>query len=282
MPIEAKGFVAQFVLGPYVGGSFLFLVITGIDSELRSGIDRCVVARVDLSLHAIASIDRTESILTVVDPTNVFLMIRRSPPAAIVLQPTIYIVGLSLIDGDRIVLSDGGGVCFEPMISVVVADVATPVVAIDQVAIAFGIDPKCMVVCMYIAFIHIPEGFSSIGRILGGESEYEDLIGIVGRGIDLGKIITVGVENANRFVVRFFPMQSAVFAAVDLAAGDAGILESVVAIQPIPHGGRRQFTVGDFFHNGLGILIAGKSIFLQEAIQSRYVQLGKLVFREIF
>ena len=132
------------------------------------------------------------------------------------------------------------------MISVVVADVATAVVAVDHVAIAFGIDPKCMVVGMYIAFIHIPEGFPSIGRILGGESEYEDFIGIIERGIDLGKIITVGIEDANRFVVRLFPMQSAVFAAVDLAAGDAGILESVVAVQPIPHGGRRQFTFGNF------------------------------------
>ena len=76
---------------------------------------------------------------------------RRSDPRTVVLHSAVHVVGLGIVDGDVVELTDGEVVHEGPIVPAVTADVQPPVVAVDEVVGVRGVNVQGMVIRMHPA-----------------------------------------------------------------------------------------------------------------------------------
>ena len=76
---------------------------------------------------------------------------RRSDPRTIVLHSAVHVVGLRIVDGDVVELTDGEVVHEGPVVPAVTADVQPPVVAVDEVVGVRGVNVQGVVIRVHPA-----------------------------------------------------------------------------------------------------------------------------------
>ena len=96
----------------------------------------------------------------------------------IVLQTSIYIVRRGVIHRNGVELSHSRRIGLEPVVAVVVGNIYTAIVTVDDMIITPGVNPQRMMVGMYIAFVNVFEILSAIGRHLCGNAQDEHFVGV--------------------------------------------------------------------------------------------------------
>ncbi len=156
----------------------------------------------------------------------------RPAPRAVVLQPTIYIIGIAHVGADGVKLADGKVVKEDVTFAVIVRQGGSAVIADIVTVFVVRIRPQGMVVAMN-AGVLLLQGFSAIGRdvITSGHDIYDLVIDRIQEDVAV-------IERAVVVAVHVLPGSASVFCPVD-AGSQFGHIFVVRVIFPI-----RQFLPG--------------------------------------
>ena len=162
LPIEAQRRFAQFVFGLDIGVGVFVPVNPVVITKLITGKNDIRIAVVYLNLHAITSHDRVPIVVACLMPCRAFNSRMRSHPNPVVLQSAIDMIRILAIGIYGVELSHRGLVVFDPMGAIVVADIYTSIVSVNQMLRILGIDPQSVVVHMGIGRIDVRKALPSI------------------------------------------------------------------------------------------------------------------------
>ena len=146
LPIPAERRLTEGVLGVQIGTVASLLVGAGVPTELGAGVDRLVVAGIDLDLHAVSTVEPVVGVVAGLVPTRAGLVAARAAPRAVVLQSTIDAVRAGIVHGHGIELAHCRRVAGGPMLTAVEGDVDATVVAVDEVHRVSRVEPNVVVV----------------------------------------------------------------------------------------------------------------------------------------
>jgi hypothetical protein len=140
------------------------------------------------------------------------------------LQAAIYAIGIGHINGYGIKLAQGSIVAFDPGFAIVVGDIDAAVVAEHEMARPSGVNPKGVVVAMYIIAVDTLPVLAAIVAAQHGDAEDVYALGVGGRYAHLAEVVAVAVVDVVEITfVGFTPALAAVFAAVYLQTYDLRI-----------------------------------------------------------
>ncbi len=162
MPIESKRFLVFSRFGRNKIKLSLFLIDAVIISKLESGKYYIWVAGINLDLHPVSSNQFLIRIFSFLMPSYILLKIIWSKPNSIILHASIYIVFFLIINIYSIQLAHGFVIAFDPMGSIVIGNVDSAIVSINNMIWIFRIDPRYMMIGMNIFFGNGFKGFAAI------------------------------------------------------------------------------------------------------------------------
>ncbi len=174
VPVETVGWFIQRSHGFDILGITGFDIETGYPTHVGVAVQGCVIFGIGLGVKSVPASDR---IPVEIHDAHRVEGIDRRPPASIVLETDIHIVGIPEIIANLVDLGPSIGLDTVPGFCAVVGDVDPSVVPIDEVERVMGIDPHHVMIGMGIAG-YLFEGFSAIAGNEGpaGVDVYDQLV----------------------------------------------------------------------------------------------------------
>ena len=179
---------------------FGLLLLGGIDAEvvaeLETGVDRLVVAGVDGHLHPVAAHHHFVGVAAGLLPVLAGFVGAGAAPDAVILQATVNAVAVGVvIGGDVVKLAHGRAVTLDPVFAAVVGDIDAAVVAEDEMAAVFGVDPERVVIGVGVVALDGGPGFAAVGTGDDGYTQRVKASGVTGFGLDTAEVVAVRVVD---------------------------------------------------------------------------------------
>ena len=142
------------MFGLDVGALIGFTIDSEIIPKLIASINNICIVLIHLNLHAIATHNSSPIIVPILMPGYAFTTGVWGFPDSIVLQSTIDVVRGLLVGVNCVELTHSGLVIFNPVLTTIIADIDSAIIAIDQMFGVVGVYPQCMMVDVRIGCIY--------------------------------------------------------------------------------------------------------------------------------
>src|SRR5438270_13711529 len=127
----------------------------GIISKLKASINCCIIPGIHLHLHSISAHNDPKWVVAAFAPAIIFLVGGGSVPHPIILQASIYVIGPAVISINGIKLAYSRCISLEPMLSVIIGNIASSVISNDHVGISGWINPCYVMISMHIFLFNV-------------------------------------------------------------------------------------------------------------------------------